>query len=694
MSKFVDSIIGHAIGDAMGVPTEFCIRERLLEHPVTEMISSDKTGQPAGSWSDDTSMEICTIDSFIQKGKWDYSDIMSKWLEWINEAKYTANNETFDVGRTCLRAIRNFSLGTEPLKCGLDSEVSNGNGSLMRILPVALYSYFKKLNEKEIRDLTNDVSSLTHAHEISKLGCYIYVRYIMYLLDGKTKEEAYNLIQNLDYSSYSEYAISKYERILKNNIKELNINSISSGGYVVDTLECSLWVLLNANSYKETIVATTNIGNDTDTVGAIAGSMAGIIYGVNSIPEKWINKLKRKEYLIELSLNFEKAICSFKKDVLLGTIIGDVAGSRFEIVNNKNGKKFEMFHRTCRFTDDTVMTLAVAKALCDCNNDYNDIEEKSIKAMSELGKKYPKCGYGRKFYSWIISDNHEPYGSFGNGAAMRISPVGIVGKSNEEIKKISDIITNVSHNHPDSTTGAEAVCIAINMALKGKSKEEIISYIEENYFVIKDLRIDEMDTKIFHINCIETVKQSLDAFNRSYDFEDTIRNAVEIGGDTDTIAAIAGGIAAAYYGIPEQYCNKVLEFLDEYLIGIYNTFNKKYNYYNYCSLLQSNISKEIALDIANKELKNSYYKSKLKQGWIYGLLSFELECIETIYNSEEVYYISVIGGTFGAHRDHNHEGENNTLFSKLKNIDGVFDKDSEIKCVIYKKDGKYEYLGD
>ena len=147
MSKFVDCIIGHAIGDAMGVPTEFCIRERLLEHPVTEMISSDKTGQPAGSWSDDTSMEICTIDSFIQKGNWDYSDIMSKWLEWINEAKYTANNETFDVGRTCLRAIRNFSLGTEPLKCGLDSEVSNGNGSLMRILPVALYSYYKKLNE-------------------------------------------------------------------------------------------------------------------------------------------------------------------------------------------------------------------------------------------------------------------------------------------------------------------------------------------------------------------------------------------------------------------------------------------------------------------------------------------------------------------------------------------------------------------
>lgn len=308
MSKFIDSIIGHAIGDAMGVPTQFCMRNRLLEHPVTEMISSNKTGQPAGSWSDDTSMEICTIDSFIQNENWNYSDIMSRWLEWVNDAKYTPNNETFDVGKTCLRAIRNFSLGIAPLKCGLDSETSNGNGSLMRILPVALYSYYKKLNETEIIKLTNEISSLTHAHEISKLGCYIYVRYVMYLLAGNTKEDAYDLIQNIDYSSYSEYAISKYDRILKNNIKNYNIDSISSSGYVVDTLECALWILLNANSYKETIVATTNIGNDTDTVGAIAGSMAGIIYGISSIPEKWINKLMGKDYLIYLSLNFEKAI--------------------------------------------------------------------------------------------------------------------------------------------------------------------------------------------------------------------------------------------------------------------------------------------------------------------------------------------------------------------------------------------------
>lgn len=310
MSKFVDSIIGHAVGDAMGVPTEFCIRKKLLESPVTEMISSKKTGQPAGSWSDDTSMEIATIASFIENKEFNYDDIMYKWEEWLNEAKYTPNFETFDVGRTCLQAIRNHTIGIEPLECGIDAEQANGNGSLMRILPVALYSYYKKISEHKIIKLTNEMSSLTHRHEISKLGCYIYIRYIIFLLDGQNKIEAYESIKKLDYSSYSDYAISKYERILKNNIMYYIIDDISSSGYIIDTLECALWVVLNSNSYKETIIATTNIGNDTDTIGAVAGSMAGIIYGYDSIPKEWLDKLMRKEYLLKLANDFENIIIS------------------------------------------------------------------------------------------------------------------------------------------------------------------------------------------------------------------------------------------------------------------------------------------------------------------------------------------------------------------------------------------------
>lgn len=308
MSYFTNSIIGHAIGDAMGFPTEFCIRERLMENPVTEMISCPVHGQPAGSWTDDTSMEVCTIESFIEKNGFNYNDIMEKWTEWLNDGKYTANGVSFDVGRTCLKAIKNYTKGVHPLNCGSTSEKYNGNGSLMRILPVALYSFKKKLSENEIIKLTNELSSLTHAHDTSKLGCYIYVRFIISLLNGNSKEEAYKEIQSLNYSMYESNSIEKYSRIIKSNIKDYKLNDIKSSGYVVDTLECALWIVMNASNYKETIIVSTNIGNDTDTIGAIAGSMAGIIYGIEDIPKSWLNTLLRKDYLFDLSNRFENAI--------------------------------------------------------------------------------------------------------------------------------------------------------------------------------------------------------------------------------------------------------------------------------------------------------------------------------------------------------------------------------------------------
>ncbi len=308
MSKVVDSIIGHAIGDAMGVPTEFCIREKLQKHPVTKMIGYGQHPVPAGCFSDDTSMELALIDSYINKGKFDYDDIMKNFYYWLHDSKFTATDEVFDAGRTCIQAIINYSKGKEPLECGLKEEYNNGNGSLMRILPVALYSYYKKLNDKEIISLTNDISSLTHAHEISRLGCYIYVRYVMFLLDGYSKIEAYDKIQELDYSSYSKESLDKYNRILKDNIKKTPIDDISSKGYVVDTLEASLWCLLVHNNYEDTILEAINLGNDTDTVAAITGSMAGIIYGIKSIPKEWLDTLIKKDYIISLAKQFEKKV--------------------------------------------------------------------------------------------------------------------------------------------------------------------------------------------------------------------------------------------------------------------------------------------------------------------------------------------------------------------------------------------------
>lgn len=264
------------------------------------------------------------------------------------------------------------------------------------------------------------------------------------------------------------------------------------------------------------------------------------------------------------------------KDVLMGTAIGDIVGSRFEINNCKTGKDFSLFEKNCRFTDDTVMAFAVAKSFLDSEDNYNDLEKQTIKSMTEVGRKYPRCGYGPSFYFWIMSEEHEPYGSFGNGSAMRIGAVGVVTNNIDEIKKLSAIITNVSHNHPDSVNGSEAVAVAIHMAFNGNTKEEIKKYIEDNYFKIDDLKVDSMKPKYFHINCVETVKQSLGAFLESTDFEDAIRNAIALGGDSDTIGAITGSIASAYYGIPEDICNNAIKYLDEYLIKIHDDFNKKY----------------------------------------------------------------------------------------------------------------------
>ena len=267
-----------------------------------------------------------------------------------------------------------------------------------------------------------------------------------------------------------------------------------------------------------------------------------------------------------------------KKDVILGTVIGDVAGSRFEFNNCKTGKDFILLHdKFGRFTDDTVMTMAVAETLLKCNDNYDNIENIAIDTFVEVGRKYIRCGFGGSFYNWIKSDNHEPYGSFGNGSAMRISPVAVAIRDVNIMKKIAEKITNISHNHVDSVTGSNAVCVAINMALNNKTKEEIKKQIEDEFFNIDDSREELMSTKEFHINCVETVKQALISFLDSENFEDAIRNAIALGGDSDTIGAITGSIAAAYYGIPEELCNHAEMFLDDYLQDIHQRFYEKYS---------------------------------------------------------------------------------------------------------------------
>lgn len=261
---------------------------------------------------------------------------------------------------------------------------------------------------------------------------------------------------------------------------------------------------------------------------------------------------------------------------MLGAIIGDIAGSRFEW-NNIKTKDFELFTQRCEPTDDSIMSLALCKAILDFNGDYDRLSKDAVKYMHEVGRHYPDCGYGGRFYHWMFSQEEaKPYNSYGNGSAMRVSACGFAADSLEQAILLSDAVTRVSHNHPEGMKGARAVAAAIYLAKTGKTVSEIREYINEHYYKL-DFSLDEIRRDYeFDVTCQGSTPQAIEAFLESVSFEDAIRNAVSIGGDSDTIAAMAGGIAEAYYGIPADIREKAMTFLDERLSGILLAFEEKY----------------------------------------------------------------------------------------------------------------------
>lgn len=260
---------------------------------------------------------------------------------------------------------------------------------------------------------------------------------------------------------------------------------------------------------------------------------------------------------------------------MLGAIIGDIVGSRFEW-NNIKTKKFEFLTYKCFPTDDSIMTLALAQAILVSQPDYSDLSKNAVECMQAVGRNYPDCGYGGKFREWMFSDNPQPYNSFGNGAAMRVSAAGFAADSLAEAKMLAKKITEVTHNHPEGLKGAEATAVAIYMARTGSSILEIRDCIDQNYYPMNFTLDGIRATYQFSETCQDTVPQALMAFFESSGFEDAIRNAISIGGDSDTIAAICGGVAEAYYGIPSGIRKHALTFLDERLLQILVAFENKY----------------------------------------------------------------------------------------------------------------------
>ena len=312
--KMHTSIMGFAIGDALGVPAEFQDRKTRNKTPITDMVGFGSHEMPAGTWSDDTSMVLATMDSITQLKKIDYDDIMKRFVLWYKEAEYTACGEVFDMGLTTKRAIDRYIQGKKYDKCGTNSFYENGNGSLMRVLPLAIFFTLLDLDEREKTRHVYYLSSLTHGHEISLLGCRIYCDLYEMLIEGKSIKETHRELPVDIYNRYYDEAIGCYKRIVDGSIFELGEDSIKSSGYIVDTLEAAIWCLANSCNYKEAVIKAVNLGGDTDTIAAITGSLAGIVYGSDSIPSEWLELLKQRSYIDKMTADYLNTVISINTE--------------------------------------------------------------------------------------------------------------------------------------------------------------------------------------------------------------------------------------------------------------------------------------------------------------------------------------------------------------------------------------------
>ena len=317
------SLYGFFVGDALGVPVEFVGRTSLKNNPIKDMEEYGTHNQPKGTWSDDSSMVLATIDSmynnkeiFLQNEIFNYDDLMNRYSMWKNQAEYTPNQKVFDIGITTSDAISKYETNKSNVFCGSDSFNANGNGSLMRIIPLALYTKWcisegytiKLLNDNY--DVIKKFSSLTHAHTLSIMSCYIYNFFVsnyIVLRDLnktyiKTQKHFQDIFDGKIQKDYGDLELCKkyFDRLIYKDISKLKEDDIKSSGFVVDSLEASIWCVMTSNSFEESVLKAVNLGDDTDTIGALTGALAGLVYGSIGIPKKWIDSLQRKEYLDDM----------------------------------------------------------------------------------------------------------------------------------------------------------------------------------------------------------------------------------------------------------------------------------------------------------------------------------------------------------------------------------------------------------
>lgn len=294
-------LFGIAIGDALGVPVEFMSRKHLQANPVKSMREFGTHHQPAGTWSDDTAMSMLLVEQLIEG--YDVQKLANRFCQWYQYNRWTPHGEIFDMGVATRNAMDKLTKGVSALESGECDDYSNGNGSLMRILPLAIYLQNKPIDQRFC--ITKEVSGITHSHIRSVIGCFFAVEFMIQLLKEKDKCGAYYEAQNIvrDYLhliNIKNTEIELYNRILFDDISCIPQQDIYSSGYILHTLEASLWSFLTTNNFKDAVLKAVNLGDDADTIGSVTGGMAGLFYGFDQIPAEWIESLVKKEAIENL----------------------------------------------------------------------------------------------------------------------------------------------------------------------------------------------------------------------------------------------------------------------------------------------------------------------------------------------------------------------------------------------------------
>ncbi|MGG5209395.1 ADP-ribosylglycohydrolase family protein [Chryseobacterium sp. MIQD13] len=303
-------IFGVCIGDALGVPVEFKSRETLKSFPVINMQEFGSWNQPKGTWSDDSSLTLCLAEE-LTKG-YNLEKIGESFVKWVKYGHWTAHGRLFDIGGTTRHSIARLIKGESAKFSGNIFEEDNGNGSLMRILPLAFYLKDEE-NIEKLYQTVKEVSAITHGHFRSVFACFIYVIFVIELIKGRDRKEAYIYMQDtvLEYSVFQGFnprEVELFHRVLKNDISAYSEDEIRGSGYVLHSLEASLWCFLNSETYAEAVLKAVNLGEDTDTTGAVTGGIAGIYYGFENIPGEWVNELVRKDDIEVLCEKLQKKL--------------------------------------------------------------------------------------------------------------------------------------------------------------------------------------------------------------------------------------------------------------------------------------------------------------------------------------------------------------------------------------------------